>query len=532
MTKIWNFYLGLTIKTRLITLCLCYSICICAATLAGSLESRTLQVGASLLFILLGALFGGINIWAITGSIGRTIGHLETLAQGDLSREIVVRRNNEVSKILQAMRYMVSRFTEVLLNIHDASLQMEQSSFQISEISHQIAEASLTQQTRAADVSSATGEVSTISAEVRDLSERMRLNSETTEGDAERGLKATMTNIEQMRLTVSEVQCAAEETEGLSRMGEEIHQIIDTITSIADQTNLLALNAAIEAARAGEQGKSFAVVADEVRNLAQRTAQETTRITGIVGSFAELVGRTTSTMERIVERVGDAERNALETAEIIELMVGSIRENSAVSQQISGASRDQMERLHALQQSQEWLFATIKESGSKVGITATISNDLNKLTKEFNRLLDSFTFAADTTIPPASVEKRRSPRAENGLLVLLRQDQDAAPIKGITSDFSMTGIRLRLSESMELARGTGVGLEVMTPSGSLREYGNQKPLTCSARVVWSIQEGEGTVCGLEFDGLSPEQKQRLEGCFRHFRKNAYFGDPAPLAPAA
>jgi methyl-accepting chemotaxis protein len=102
---------------------------------------------------------------------------------------------------------------------------------------------------------------------------------------------------------ITDRQIALKEThqamQELLKVGNQIGDIVGSISGIAGQTNLLALNAAIEAARAGDAGRGFAVVASEVRELASRSSGSADQISDLVDATRTRIDQLADSLERI-----------------------------------------------------------------------------------------------------------------------------------------------------------------------------------------------------------------------------------------
>ncbi len=298
MKFILDYYLNFSIKFRLAILCFCYSFCIVATAWTSQQFSPLVKYGAMTLFIVLGGIFGWINIWMIDRGIQRAIGYLQTMAGGDLSQTITILRNNELSRMLNAMKNLQQSMCGIISGIQKTANHLTCSSQLLNATSAQIVDVTGHASTQSDAIAFAVEEMASVSADISHNCQKMADKAASTDSatrDGEKiisGMSAIMAEIERM------VVGTMETVKALGTNSEHIGDIVVAIEDIADQTNLLALNAAIEAARAGDQGRGFAVVADEVRNLAVRTSAATREIQTIIGSLQGNVRDVVTSMEQ------------------------------------------------------------------------------------------------------------------------------------------------------------------------------------------------------------------------------------------
>jgi methyl-accepting chemotaxis protein len=482
--------------------------------------SRTILLTASI--SLCAAVVAVFLVVFIIRSIIRPLSHAiaiaGSVAHGQLDNQIAIRSGGETGKLLEALQLMQEKLSPILQEIGDSGRSMRQSAVNITSISNEIFEVNQQQQSRSGEVSDAMAQLHRVSSNVEAQAMEAANRSAEVETLAQQGIEKLRQNVGSMEETTLQVRRAAEEIQELEQSTLQINHIVNTIKEIADQTNLLALNAAIEAARAGEEGRGFAVVANEVRRLAERTTNSASEVNTITERLSGLMRQAASTMDVVVNKVDVTQDGAKSTASIIEKMASNVVSAANANQSISAASQQQQSQFALLQSTLDTLFVILKESGSKVEATAIIGDELLTVAERLNKIMSGFVFHGDFQIQQEQNEKRRSPRAQNSLRV--RVTQNGLAIEAVTSDFSMSGMRLKLVR--ELNKQVPAELALFLPSEGTAQQESREHLRLKGRILWQSGSQRNYSCGIEFLDMDTTKQRRLQECFAFFRKNHQF----------
>ena len=341
--------------------------------------------------------FIAITSFLVSSNIIRTLGGepavasaiTRRIAGGDLATPIDCDPNDQDS-LLANIRIMQDNLRGMVASIVNNAEQVACSADQLLVASEQVAERARQQSDAASSMAASVEEMAVSIDQVKENAAEAHNISEASGALSDDGATVIHNAASEMRKISEAVQSSSEIIEDLGRQSDHITSIVNTIKDIADQTNLLALNAAIEAARAGEQGRGFAVVADEVRKLAERTAQSTTEIAGMVSSIQNGTRDAVSSMQTGVAQVGNGVELANQAGDSINrIRDGAMRVTSVVND-ISGSIVEQSIASNDIAQKLELIAQMSEESAAAVRHTADAARHLQTLSSALHQTVSKF----------------------------------------------------------------------------------------------------------------------------------------------
>ncbi|WP_284732651.1 methyl-accepting chemotaxis protein [Larsenimonas rhizosphaerae] len=315
--------------------------------------------GAIALALVLSAVMGVWLVRSILKPLAQAQDIAAAIEQGDLTRSITIKREDEFGQLLNVMKGMQARLVSIVNGVRESTQSVHSA---VSEISNGNDDLSSRTQEQAASLEETAASMEEMTSTVRQNSDSMDSMSTLVEqmnNQAREGGEA----IGRTRKAMNEINDSS----------ARIEDIIGLIDSIAFQTNLLALNASVEAARAGEQGRGFAVVASEVRNLATRSATAAQDIRGLVAQNVEkaksgvvLVGQSEKTLEELLASahqvnslVGEINHATREQASGIEQVNLAISQMDGVTQQNAALVEQSAAAGHSLREQADQLIRQV-----------------------------------------------------------------------------------------------------------------------------------------------------------------------------
>lgn len=339
-------------------------------------------------------------------------------SEGDLTAQLEIKSNDEISHIASSFNIMLNKTNSALANIRnyakkilDSSKVLKDTSTDISASINEvalavqgIAEGSNDQAKKTYDISNDMIEFSNSIQNAVDNVEEVFKQSENISTLNIKGKKVINDlSIKNKESKQALLKVRSTITELVIKV-DTISSILTAISSIAQQTNLLSLNASIEAARAGEYGKGFSVVADEIRKLAEQSTNSADEIELIVKDIqsrtieADKLMNSTMTISEIQNEAID---KSINTFENININIDNISTNvlhvtkllssiNVKKDSIASAIHDISLISESAASSSEEVSAGTEEQSANTEQMNELAIGLEKIVEELNNVIGNF----------------------------------------------------------------------------------------------------------------------------------------------
>ena len=315
-------------------------------------------------------------------AILRLMNELGDLADGDLTVRATV--TEEITgAIADSVNSSTEELQRLVKRVVAAAEQMGLSTNNAEGISKNLLDAT---QKQAREIQDAGDSVQLMSRSIREVDAAASKAAEVgrhTLATTDQGAQAVRNTISGMDGIREQIQETSKRIKRLGESSQEIGEIVDLISDITEQTNVLALNAAIQAVSAGEAGRGFSVVAEEVQRLAERSADATRKISGLVKTIQSDTHDAVAAMEKstlgVVEgaKLSDMAGQSLKEIGQVSNELAALINSISVSTQMQTDMADEVaSAMQGILKITEQTTEGTRQTANSVGQLTTIASDL------------------------------------------------------------------------------------------------------------------------------------------------------------
>jgi methyl-accepting chemotaxis protein len=280
----------------------------------------------------------------ITSPLQQMIEVSQEIAQGDLTKRVVLNDKGELGLLGDALNSMVDNLSALINKVVGASGNIVNVSGDFKQHSSDstlamnttdsvlraVVDSSEAQSRTISSILNSANHVASAIHQIDMVIQEVNIRNQQTSNLAEHGQQSVDQGFRQMNIIRDTMEYLAQTVWQLTNYLSQISNIINLMENFAGQTNMLALNAAIEAARVGEQGKGFAVVANEIRKLADESSKSLEKIREVIIKIEQQSVDTVQTMEdsKVVVESGSQAMQTVSASlkEIINYVNNSVQE--------------------------------------------------------------------------------------------------------------------------------------------------------------------------------------------------------------
>ncbi len=341
-----------------------------------------------------GAIVGLANYWLVNWvllSKLRRISQVATaISNKDISHTCTMESHDMIGEIINGFNKMAANLRDLIGEVANMSGHVNRDAGTIQELMTRVRHRFVAQQETVGSINSSTETLSETVAQISSSASQVSEAARNASNLAKSGGNIVQETIQGMRQINESVTLGSSAVDSLGRKSDEIGAIVAVINGIAEQTNLLALNAAIEAARAGEQGRGFAVVADEVRKLAEKTAQATQEISGMIQSVQQETRNAISTMQSGTEQVRGGVEKATEAGRALQEIVLSVERVSEMIELIAAGAASQNQMVSGVRSHVDEISHMVQDASVDTMTGERATGELANLSAKLDQVIKQF----------------------------------------------------------------------------------------------------------------------------------------------